>query len=344
MQAFAGLLTDNTDLAPRNSLMPKDSTGDDALAPHEGRAFIFYIENDTRKIGGPGSDQAYSNGFKYSYIFAEDKIPRWSQSPFPEFQKLDPDFEKSKFNYGISFAQQIYTPNNTHTTEYIRDDRPYAAWLYFGFAFSFHSDEVGNFFELDLGTVGPSALGKEVQNDFHDLIGDEHALGWKNGLHDEPTVQTFYQQRYRALDWQNLDFYTYYGGALGNVQIGAHAGAMIRVGENLPNDFGPSRPSASDGDSFVSPTMQRRNTTSLYSFVGARGNAIARNIFLDGNTYQKSPHVTKYPFTFETEFGFGTQVHQWAFIWRFVTRSPEFQERSRFNSFASINITYLFAE
>lgn len=37
------------------------------------QAFALYIENDSRNIGGPGSDQAYSNGFKFSYIFAEKK-------------------------------------------------------------------------------------------------------------------------------------------------------------------------------------------------------------------------------------------------------------------------------
>jgi hypothetical protein len=39
-----------------------------------GQALTLYIENDTRDIGGPGSDNAYTNGLKFSYILAENDV------------------------------------------------------------------------------------------------------------------------------------------------------------------------------------------------------------------------------------------------------------------------------
>lgn len=310
--------------------------------PKNGQAFIYYIENDSKNIGGPGSDQAYTNGFKFSYVYADDRVPSWAKKPVSRLRFLGEDLQNAKSNIGISLGQQIYTPRNTRASELIKDDRPYAGWLYMGFASSFQLHRSAHFFELDLGVVGPSALGREVQNNFHSLIDKESAKGWSNGLHDEPTVQLQYQKRTKNLATKSMDWVSYYGAGLGNVQVSAHAGALLRLGVNLPNDFGPSRPSAAEGDSFITPvstTNGRSRLKSYYVFSGIRGNAFAHNIFLDGNTFEESHSVKKYPFTLETEFGAGVFVLPLNVVWRMVSRSPEF-EGGRFTGFASLNFVY----
>jgi hypothetical protein len=309
----------------------------------DGEAFGFYVENDSRHIGGPGSDQSYTNGLKFSSIFADNKIPNWMEKPIDKMSFLDSRLKESKINFGFSFAQQIYTPNDINLEEKIQSDRPYAAWLYLGFAVSFKEQNTGQFFELDTGFVGPSALGKQTQNNFHDLIHTRTAQGWENSLHDELTLQLFYQKRFKKFKNKNNDFFPYYGLAFGQIQVGAHVGALLRFGFNLPDDFGPSRPSASDGDCFISPVSAKATRqNSYYVFAGARLNALVRNLFLDGNTFQSSPRVTKYPITSETEFGAGMETKPIALVWRFVTRSFEFKERSRTVSFASLNMIYTF--
>ncbi|MBK7962805.1 MAG: lipid A deacylase LpxR family protein [Bdellovibrionales bacterium] len=316
-------------------------TGGHQPAFSHGEAFALYIENDTRNIGGPGSDEAYSNGLKLSYIYAEDRIPPWSRAAARSMAFLGPHLDRAKLNYAFSVGPQIYTPNNTQEGALIKDDRPYVGWLYLGFTVSLRQENVGHFLELDLGTLGPSALGSEVQNSTHNLIGAKKAQGWRNSLNDEPTLQLFYQKRTKTDISKQLDFIPSYGAALGNVQVSAQIGAQIRFGFNLPDDFGPGRPSAGDGDPFVSPMqdiLKKRN--SYYIFGGGRGNWIARNIFLDGNSFRESPRVTKHPVTFSTEFGFGLQFTSLALVWRFVTRSPEFEEKKAFNSFASVSVIY----
>jgi hypothetical protein len=313
------------------------------INPHEGEAFIFYLENDSKNVGGPGSDQAYSNGFKFSYIYAEDRAPKWPATMMKGLKLFDDQLETAKTNFGFSLGHQIYTPNKTHIKELITDDRPYAGWLYLGLAVSFRNEKTAHFFEVDVGTIGPSAQGQQVQNNFHDFIKEPRAEGWENSLHDEPTLELLYQKRFKLIRSHPMDAVAYYGTALGNVQIGAHTGGIIRLGHNLPDDFGPGRPSAGDGDSFVTPSTKSDDPgNSYYAFAGIRGNAIAKNIFLDGNTFRSSHHVKKYPFTFDTEFGFGLEVQPYGIVWRFVTRSPEFEQRSIFNSFASMNFTYFF--
>lgn len=209
-------------------------------------AYALYLENDSRNIGGPGSDQAYSNGIKASYIYAQRKIPKWAAPIISWFHVLDDKEKWAKINFGFSLGHQIFTPSDTQTALLVAEDRPYAAWLNLGFAVSLKERHVEHFIELDLGTVGPSALGIQVQNGFHRIIGSKESKGWKNGLKDEPTLQLFYQKRHKVKVLEIADYVPYYGAGLGNVLIGGHIGSMIRFGQNLPDDFGAGRPSAGD--------------------------------------------------------------------------------------------------
>ena len=313
---------------------------------NEGQGFGIAIENDSRNVGGPGVDQAYSNGIKFSYVYARDQIPRWAPKWLMESNYLRDELAKSKANFGVSLNHQIYTPNNTSERNFIPNDRPYAAWLYAGFSMHVKNDRRSQTLEMSLGVVGPAAQGEAVQNGFHKLIGSESANGWEYQLKNEPAVQFSYQQRLHFFELRNnygpyFDLIPMFGAGLGNVFIGMHSGMMARVGVNLPDDFGPARPSGGETDSFVSPNASPTDLkSSYYLFAGLRGNAIARNLFLDGSTFENSHKVTKYPFTAETEIGVGLQIMPVSVVWRYVVRSPDFEEMSGFNSFASIGITY----
>jgi lipid A 3-O-deacylase len=305
-------------------------------------AYAFYLENDSRNIGGPGSDQAYTNGMKFSYIYAQGKIPKWSNPIIDRFHVLDGESKWARINFGASLGHQMFTPNNTQSIDLITDDRPYAAWLYLGFAVSLKEKYVEHFLEIDLGTVGPSALGEQAQNSFHGVIRSNKASGWSNGLKDEPTLQAFYQKRFKMVVLEYIDFIPYYGAGFGNVLIGGHLGGMIRIGPHLPDDFGVSRPSASDGNSFITSSVRSTESQqSYYFFVSTRGNYVNTNIFLDGNSYQKSHSVKKHPLVFETELGLGLHFDSGIFVWRFVTKSPEFEARNKFSSFASMSFMYV---
>lgn len=308
---------------------------------YDKEAYGFYLENDSRNIGGPGSDQSYTNGLKISYIYAQGQIPKWATPMIDRFHILEDKARWAKINFGLSLGHQIFTPNNTQATILVPEDRPYAARLYLGFAVSLKEKAVEHFLEVDLGTIGPSALGEQIQNGFHGLIGSNKAKGWSFGLKDEPALQIFYQKRFKIIHSETFDFTPYYGAGLGNVFVGAHIGSMIRFGPHLPDDFGSGRPSAGDGNSFISSSSYSKDSKkTYYLFAGLRGNYVKTNIFLDGNTYQNSHSVTKYPNTFESEFGLGLHFKPGTIVWRFVTKSPEFYERSEFNSFASIGFVY----
>lgn len=90
--------------------------------------------------------------------------------------------------------------------------------------------------ELDLGIVGPSARGEDVQNGFHGLIGVDEAAGWDNQLHDEFGYALIYERKWRNL-WEHqgtgfgVDITPYVGGSLGNGTY-LDVGATLRFGND----------------------------------------------------------------------------------------------------------------
>lgn len=310
----------------------------------EGQSFGIAIENDSENVGGPGSDQAYSNGIHFAYVYARNKVPKWAPKELRESEFFKSELADSTANFGVSVNHQIYTPEDTLAFGLQSDDRPYVAWLNVSFSVVLKNQNRSQSIELSVGTIGPAANGEAIQNSFHRWIGTEKAEGWGNQLKDEPTVQINYQQRISFLEFRiptgaYFDLIPMFGGGLGNVIMGLHSGILARVGVNLPADVGPSRPSGGDTESFVVPMTTDESRSSYYFFAGIRGNAVARNLFLDGNTFQESHRVTKYRLNFETEVGLSAQIRPVNVTWRFVVRSPEFEQDKGFNSFASFGIS-----
>lgn len=315
-----------------------------ATEPSSG-ALNFYLENDADTMGGPGSDSDYSNGVKISYIYAQESIPKWSRLFRKAYSLLGRDPSEATTNYGISLGHQIYTPENISVEALIPDDRPYAGWLYVGGSAGFTYGKSLHLFTANVGMVGPSAHGKEVQTEVHSAMRIQKPKGWKNQLHDEPTIQAFYQHRYRAWEFQRggvtyLSAVPYWGTSLGNVRIDLSAGALALFGYGLGKGFGPSRPSSSDVDTLVSPEDASDKKWGIYGFVGARQSAVGRSLFLDGNNFRPSQHVSRIPFVFESEFGTGLHWSRFSGVWRYVHRGPEFKERRNSHSFASVNLMY----
>lgn len=328
----------------KNAVQVENSAVPTRRGIREGQSFGVAIENDSKNIGGPGSDQAYSNGIHFAYVYARNQVPKWAPKTLRESEFFKGELANSTANFGISINHQIYTPENIFAIGLLTNDRPYAAWLNVSFSVVLKNHQRSQSLELSLGTIGPAANGESVQNSFHRWIGTEKAEGWGNQLKDEPAVQINYQQRLNFVEFRSpsgpyFDLIPMFGGGLGNVIIGLHSGLLARLGHNLPEDIGPSRPSGGDTESFVVPMTTNETRSSYYLFTGIRGNAVARNIFLDGNTFQESHRVKKYPFNFETEVGISAQIRPINVTWRFVVRSPEFEQDSGFHSFASVGLS-----
>src|SRR6201999_687359 len=91
-----------------------------------------------------------------------------------------------------------------------------------------------------------------------------------------------------------------WGTSIGNIYDYVNAGAMARFGVNLPKDYGPMRIEPSlPGSDYFEPTAG----FGAYVFGGVDGRAVARNLFLDGNSFEDSRSVDKFNLVDDAIFG-----------------------------------------
>jgi len=303
-----------------------------------------------------GTDEHYTNGIKITWVsgdlksYADDeRLPAFVQ---PYLQRLPfVNAPGQQYNVALALGQNMYTPGNTATSDYLPDDRPYAGWTYMSLALHAKTAQRLDTFETTLGIVGPSARAGETQNNYHTLMGFKRANGWKNQIHDEPGVMLSWQRTLRSaradlgqdVAW---DFLPHFGATAGNVLTQANAGFETRIGYRLPWDFGTSLISPGGGVSAPAdtsdPRLQKETTFGLHLFAGAEGRAVARNIFLDGNTWEHSPSVTKKNFVADLSAGIGLVLGATKLTYTHVYRTEEYDGQTRPQMFGSISLSLTF--
>jgi hypothetical protein len=304
----------------------------------DGDVLTLLIENDVIAA----TDQHYTNGLELSYLSVRDGMPG---SLRPGVAVLPGVAREDVMRFGISLGQQIYTPNDIEATAPLPDERPYAGWLYLGFAVVAEHEKQLDTWVLDLGVVGPSAQGEEVQNGFHKSISGRHANGWENQLHDEFGAALIYEHRWRNIyapkfDGFGLDISPHLGFSLGNVATYANGGLTLRLGNAVHTDYGAPRIRPSlPGSAFFDPTTKG---FSWYVFAGADLRYVAQNIFLDGNSDGDSLSVEKKNFVADLQSGFAIVWHRVRFTYTYVLRSEEYEGQEQPDRFASVAISYRF--
>jgi hypothetical protein len=247
------------------------------------------------------SDQHYTQGVRFAYLTppgADSKIFDWMNDVYP----LSND-QKPVHKIAWSLEQSIFTPHDIHVPNPPLTDRPYAGWLTLGASFlreherTEHSHVLENF-EIQLGVVGPAALGRQVQNDWHQIIGVPTAQGWAYQLPNEPALAITYERKWRfdqpIADGLAVDIIPEAGVTVGNVLTYGAAGATVRIGRNLQADYGQARirPALSGSDWFACEDACKGDF-GWYVFVGTEGRLVARNVFLDGSSFTASRSVDK---------------------------------------------------
>ena len=277
-----------------------------AARADDGQRLSVIEENDSLFFD---SDDHYTQGLRFAWL-GPDVAPgsAWNE-PFDFLGGVLPVFgagetERSR-RYALSFGQSFFTPTVIAANPPDPTDRPYAGWLYLGADLLQDSDRrMLEHLELQLGVVGPAALGKQVQRTWHDWIGATEPEGWDSQLHNEPGLVLSYERKWRfGTGTDGVDVIPELGGSVGNVLSYGEAGAMLRFGHNLQADYGPARirPALSGTDYFNRDYMD--GDFGIYGFIGAQGRAVGRNIFLDGNTVRASPSVDKEPLVADLQAG-----------------------------------------
>lgn len=307
----------------------------------------FYFENDLFN----GTDSNYTNGVKYSVISPdlslsapEGRLPKKILEYVHEIPFIKESPPAYSHQVEFSFGQNMYTPTDISRSDLIRDDRPYAGWLYVSTSYhrKYSTDDPIKFMdtvEVQLGVIGPASLARETQKVIHKWREILVPRGWENQLKNEPGIAAIFERKWLYHSTKQPAFgynaVIHAGGALGNVYTYLNSGLEVRGGWNIPADFGVSliRPAGST-------RLSVGRDFSMHGFGAVNGRLVVRDIFLDGNTFRDSHSIDKKPFVADVAAGIAMQYRHMILTLTQVLRTEQFRGQDREHSFGSVAFSF----
>ncbi len=308
-------------------------------APAADTGSIWTLQDENSSLSSAKlTDRYYTNGLRLGWTSGADAAP---DALLQASRALWGD---GKTRIAFDLSQQIYTPKDTTSVRPPIGDRPYAGVLMANFTLINDQADLRTFGAIGLGLLGPDAAGEQVQNGFHDLIGQGHNNGWRTQLKDEPLLQVTTGgifrvpvTRFGGLEVDALPEITV---GAGNLRVYAETGAVLRLGQGLQSDYGTPRlrPGASGLDAFT-PVRP----FAWYVFAGADGRAVAHDVTLDGNSFRSSLSARKTPFVGEIEGGVALMAFGARLSYTHVLSSQEFKhQKGGLHQFGSLALSVRF--
>lgn len=341
--SHASAWAQDTDQAKKPTNDP-DKTVQQQIPPritHTNQDNIIMLDVENDMFGG-GTDNNYTSGVRASYMDTNAAMPE----ALHDFAEVMPGFEiNDTTSLTYSIGQNIYTPEDIESRVQDPDDRPWAAFLYGSAGMTTttndHTDEV----EVTLGVVGPAALGEQAQKAIHRHFSDSPMpKGWSNQLDNEPALMVGWQREYPRFVSGDIGplFWSmspHFGATVGNVYTYANTGISARIGpasEKWQDEPIRVRPSMPGSGFFEYP----EDTWSWYVFGGIEGRAVARNIFLDGNTFGDSHSVDKNILVGDANAGVAFTYGKTRLSYTAVYRTKEFDTQAEPSLFGAVNLGY----
>lgn len=296
-----------------------------ALAqPVSDSASIWTLQDENASISaGKPTDRLYVNGLRLGWTSPTTAVPDFLTGVG---QAL---WGAGQQRVAVDLTQQIYTPIGTTSSRPSPRDRPYAGVLLGDFSLMSDSEDTRSVLTLSLGVVGPGAGAENVQNGFHDIIGQGHTNGWAYQIPNTPAINILHERTWRlnlgtvaGLEADALPSLTI---ALGDLRDYVQTGVSFRIGSGLDSDFGVPRvrPGLSGGDAFT-PTKP----FAWYVFGGIDGQAVAYDMLLTAKPFRSGPHVSSTWDVAELQGGFAVMAYGMRLTFAYVAQTQEFKGQS----------------
>ncbi len=305
------------------------------LAWAEDATYTLVIENDYVF----NMDRDYSSGFQLDYV-SPAKTQRDGLTGYLAFNVLRADND-DPVRKRIALGQYIFIPEDTSGPGTPVGQHPYAGFLYgtYGVLAEKGDDRLDSF-HVQVGVTGDPSQGQEVQNVFHNAFGDDEAQGWDTQLDTEIAFAATYDtaRKVKLFEWGNLEseIIGNAGASVGTLLTQGHVGANWRLGFDLADDWGPTKlyPYSSAGQ------WNNVNWASGYVYLGATGRVVARDLFLDGNTFASSSSVDKEALVADWFAGWAVQVGVAQVSFTYQERGKSFETQDSPHKTASVNLSF----
>lgn len=187
---------------------------------------------------------------------------------------------------GLELGQAIYTPASLFSKGPPVQDRPYAGWLFVGATVVRVKSDQASSLGLEVGVTGGPSLAGPTHRWFHRALGKYEPQGWEYQIPFEIAFALRYEAK-RSLSIltkrRGPSLHLEPGGALelGTLRMGTTAGMSLRAGWNNPPSLEWSRAGPRPFQAVVE--------------IGAEGELVLRDLFLDGSTWGHSVKAERLP-------------------------------------------------
>ncbi len=299
----------------------------------------FTLTSDNDQYVNPNHDRYYTDGvaLNFTHALKHDTLHSLLAKRIIEFE----------------FGQRIY---NSYTASARRPqpdpfvfkrydiDRPFTAYLYAGAALNLlYKNENALRLDAEIGTIGPAALGEQVQTDFHNYFGLYKARGWPYQLKNAPGIN--FKGDYKMLLYRNrgnwFDMAFNPTAWLGNTFTGVSVGMQFRFGH-----FGKFYESTITNSS-VSRDASEQQTHEFYFFTTPQVNYVAYDATIEGGLglSDKGPITFGiYHYVYQQQFGLEFASARWSANYIAYVRTREVKSTALGDQWASISLAYRFGK
>jgi len=232
------------------------------------RYFRLHLDNDYFS----SSDKDYTGGYHFEWV-----SPLFQKNPANHlFFKP----EGSEFKYGLSFEQNVFTPERITSFEIQRNDRPFASVVLLkSFAVATDTIRHSRFISsLSIGWLGPATCGKEMQSGIHEAIGyANRPNGWCNQIKNDIVLNCEISVEKQLIRYRNL--------------FSLNANGTSRLGTLYTNvGFGLNGAIGIINSPFT--PVKNKNGFRLYVFSQPFVNAIGYDATLQGGIFDRNSPYT----------------------------------------------------
>jgi hypothetical protein len=222
-------------------------------------------------------------------------------------------------------------------------DRPFAAYLYVGSTLNLlYKNESNLKLSAQVGTIGPNAEGKQVQDFVHDNFGFYHPSGWEYQVNNEfeLNLSAEYNKLIARASWIDVSLSSYVN--LGNGFTGAGFGPLLRLGSfnQLFNSV------STQSTAIRKEVAQPLNKHELFFYYKPLFNYVAYDATIQGGLFDNHGGLEitkdKEPFIFSQQFGVAFSTNRFVFDIAAIFHTLDDKEMVQTHQWAAVTGLYRF--
>lgn len=260
------------------------------------------------------SDRDYSSGIELSLARPLASPGRWTRTLV------------------LALTHQLFTPDIRQPRP-VPFDRPFAAILSGGAMLDLERPTQRHSVGLTLSVTGAPALGDDLQELIHAVLGSPPPVGWDHQLPFEIGLSAVYRGDRRLFeaapnDGLGLRTAAHWGAELGTIRSAATLGLGLVAGWRPPTVWRPLAPDAAERDGIR-----------VFIPLGAGLDVVGQSIVLDGGIMARTTALDRKTLVPYGEFGLGVEIGSVAISWIGHVTGREFATQPGAHSYGTFRVT-----